>query len=397
MVFEQDCKEYPASDFFIIKLDLSTISHNAAWINYQPTNAVYYGQRDGTETPLVITVDEYGFIVVAGNSNSPTFGVVAGGTSMLYLKTHWDLNYELNVGPTNVGENTGTTAEVPVVDYIKNRFITPKFYTNQEYVGGGGSQQTDTNLDPTNDAVLNMNTDTNLIFMVDMFYAACGVANTIIDCGYLTPQGIELTTQSKYFWYVPYEINEVTFDIVGAYIYYTYNALPLWYGVTQTNYGYGQQLQSQPYTYFLRKGEDFQENLPFLCMDNTNYGLIYNYRQYEYTVGTGDYALTGLSVVNSTGTNTRTNTPYIYATVAANGITNDEGFYYMDDYEIGIKSLNNFCATTETNKYPYMRCYNSDYHDWSDNMQYVSRRRWNFGVRPKVVVDDFDKDPPHVI
>jgi hypothetical protein len=94
------------SDFFIFKIDMSSISHLTAWVDNSPVNAVYFGESDGSEYPYAIGVDEWGYIVVAGTTNSVNFGVPTNTLSMLYIKTHWDLNYELDAGEANV--NTAT-------------------------------------------------------------------------------------------------------------------------------------------------------------------------------------------------------------------------------------------------------------------------------------------------
>lgn len=45
---------------------------------------------------------------------------------MLFVKTHWNLNIELNGGPTN----PGISPEVLGEWYMQSRFISPKKYKN---------------------------------------------------------------------------------------------------------------------------------------------------------------------------------------------------------------------------------------------------------------------------
>ena len=49
---------------------------------------------------------------------------------------------------------------------------------------------------------------------------------------------------------------------------------------------------------------------------------------------------------------TRYSNVHTFATSAANGITNDEGIYYLDDYEAGVRTINNFCTGYDI--YPYV-------------------------------------------
>ena len=80
--------------------------------------AVYFGSYESDEYPLAIALDEFGFIYVAGTTNTTsttaTFALDSGGgyyfgigtfvgTGLLYIKTHWDLNVELEQGPANIG------------------------------------------------------------------------------------------------------------------------------------------------------------------------------------------------------------------------------------------------------------------------------------------------------
>jgi hypothetical protein len=75
-VFEQDCDpnytQY--SDFFIFRVALTGMSSSWTYYDYQPENAVYFGEYDGDEYPTAIALDEYGFIYVAGTTNSVTLG-----------------------------------------------------------------------------------------------------------------------------------------------------------------------------------------------------------------------------------------------------------------------------------------------------------------------------------
>lgn len=138
---------------------MSSISHLSTWRDYSPVNAVYFGENDGNEYPYAIGVDEWGFIVVAGTTDSPNFGVPSNTLSMLYIKTHWDLNYELDNGEANL-DTTYPWSQVPSVSYLKKRFITPKKFMNS--LGG-------------------------ITFMRDLLYSACTVVagNGYIECGTL--------------------------------------------------------------------------------------------------------------------------------------------------------------------------------------------------------------------
>ena len=63
-------------------------------------NAAYFGDRTGDEIPSSIFVDEYGYITIHGNSDSPVFGGSGNPSSdqvWLYAKTHWELHFEMNV------------------------------------------------------------------------------------------------------------------------------------------------------------------------------------------------------------------------------------------------------------------------------------------------------------
>lgn len=132
----------------------------AGGFNTEPVNAVYFGEYDGTEQPYAIGVDEWGFIVVAGTTNSARFGVPNPSTSMLYVKTHWDLNYEVTTG--------GYTS------YLKRRFVTPKKFRNYQQTNNGlGNAITYTAVDYGNDGI-DAQTATQLIFMIDML----GTCNT---------------------------------------------------------------------------------------------------------------------------------------------------------------------------------------------------------------------------
>lgn len=124
-IFEQDCYSDTVrvgnkvtQDWFIIKIKTSdmdgTVNSNI------PNNAAYFGDRTGDETVTSVFVDEFGYITVHGHSTSGVFGGSAASPSWLYGKTHWELQYELNV----------KVPYTPQFPYINKRFIKPKKFRN---------------------------------------------------------------------------------------------------------------------------------------------------------------------------------------------------------------------------------------------------------------------------
>jgi hypothetical protein len=103
------------------------LANGVAHADANPRNAVFFGETDGDEYPTAIALDEFGFVYVAGTTTSPTLGVHTGDRGMLYVKTHWDLNVELNIGETNVGFSPPQAVSIA---YLRKRFITPKKFRN---------------------------------------------------------------------------------------------------------------------------------------------------------------------------------------------------------------------------------------------------------------------------
>ncbi len=81
-----------------------------------PDNAAYFGDRTGDEIPSSVFVDEFGYITIHGNSDSAVFGGTTANPTWLYGKTHWELQYELNV----------KVAYTPQFSFLNKRFIKPK-------------------------------------------------------------------------------------------------------------------------------------------------------------------------------------------------------------------------------------------------------------------------------
>jgi hypothetical protein len=72
--------------------------------------AAYFGDTGGNAAGFSLAVDQYGYIYIHGNSNSPTFGGqnsfnnpgVTNEYTWLYAKTHWDMTYEVQCDKTSV-------------------------------------------------------------------------------------------------------------------------------------------------------------------------------------------------------------------------------------------------------------------------------------------------------
>mmetsp|Transcript_40577 Transcript_40577/g.39123 ORF Transcript_40577/g.39123 Transcript_40577/m.39123 type:complete len:724 (+) Transcript_40577:1169-3340(+) len=343
MIFEQDCSDgyVQYQDFFIIKVELTTMSTAAAYIDYQPENAVYYGMYDGDEVPFTIAVDEYGFVYVAGTSNSPEYGVLNGNTNwgMLFVKTHWDLNIEMNVGKANVG----VAPEWTVGTYLKTRFVTPKKYRNREPVTGNSY---------------------GITFMENFLpYVSTNVFPTHID---LIPD-----TQSIYYEYKPKSINERTsnnaeYNNADHWTLSTFAALDI--DTVNTIYAVSMMQMSQPYVMHLNKDRYYSFQLNTGCFD-----IPYSNREFTYTIGT----LGGLAIVNKTGT---TSAPYIQGTV-----TSEKGIYYFDDFMTRSYSPLQYCNNPIAG---FVYCPEDNYGDWWDMYKKESLSRFMFGFRFMVVVDD---------
>lgn len=62
---------------------------------------------------------------MAGTTDSANFYSSSTRVSMLYVKTHWDLNHEVNNGETNA-YTTYPQSQTSGVKFYNKRFITPK-------------------------------------------------------------------------------------------------------------------------------------------------------------------------------------------------------------------------------------------------------------------------------
>jgi hypothetical protein len=92
-------------------------------------------------------------------------GVPSSSTSMLLVKTHWDLNYETTQGGTNLG-------------WYLRRFVTPKKYYNNHNPYAGGSLS---------------------YFLSDMMYSGC------------TGGSVQITTSTLSQSYVYYASNDAEY------------------------------------------------------------------------------------------------------------------------------------------------------------------------------------------
>ena len=129
---------------------------------------------------------------------------------------------------------------------------------------------------------------------------------------------------------------------------------------------------SDPYTYYVTKNYFFELDLPYIMISNVKR---YRSKIYKGSIG----ALTGMAYTNSSAN--------VVGTPSLGGVvTSSEGINYMDDHMGGSTSQLEFCFPPFSP--PKAECPYNNYYDWMDDPFYTSLRRFNFGVRVKIIVDD---------
>src|SRR3569833_1356105 len=114
-----------------------------------------------------------------------------------------------------------------------------------------------------------------------------------------------------------------------------------------------------------------------------DFNKVYTRISFVCTLG----VLSGWGVTCTNSTNVYTATSYVSGT-----LTIAEGIYYLDDYMVGSKTQNNYCTSRIPD--PFIQCPWDDFNLFTDDPFYTSLRRFNYGIRPKFIVDDTASPPP---